>query len=195
MWFTSANSDAIVAVIAAYILFFVPFLLKRRTSDESAGPTKRDSISLLGILIQGVAFGFAYFGAIKPGPLSLDPAVVREAALPIVLSVTSLLLFSWSYMMLGSNWSFVARVRSDHGLITRGPFAIVRNPIYLAMMLMMIAAALAFGHLQMLIFAVPLFFIGTVIRVLREERLLKAQFGDVYDAYAARTSRLIPGVW
>lgn len=195
MWFTSANSLAMIAVVIAWALFFVPFMLKRRTSDASAGPTKRDSISLAGIALQGVAFAFVYMGIITPGPLTFDSAIVEEAVLPAVLAFSGLLLFAWSYLALGSNWSFVARVRSDHGLITGGPFALVRNPIYLAMMLMLIAAALAFGHLQMLLFAVPLFFIGTVIRVLREERLLRAQFGEMYDAYAARTSRLIPGVW
>jgi protein-S-isoprenylcysteine O-methyltransferase Ste14 len=34
-----------------------------------------------------------------------------------------------------------------------------------------------------------------IARIRAEERLLRAQFGDAYDAYRSRTSRLLPGIY
>ena len=41
---------------------------------------------------------------------------------------------------------------------------------------------------------VPLFALGTWIRVAEEERLLRRHFGEAYDAYAARVPRFVPGL-
>ena len=48
---------------------------------------------------------------------------------------------------LGAQWSFVARVTESHELITSGPYAIVRHPIYAAMLGLLIATGLTFGTL------------------------------------------------
>src|SRR4051812_3372703 len=69
------------------------------------------------------------------------------------------------------------RGRADHELVTDGIFAHVRNPIYLAMALFLLALAVGLGHGENLLFAAPLFALGTWIRVREEERLLRARFG------------------
>ena len=46
----------------------------------------------------------------------------------------------------------------------------------------------------LLILGVPLYWIGTVLRIVEEEKLLRAQFGEAYDAYAARVKRFLPGI-
>jgi protein-S-isoprenylcysteine O-methyltransferase Ste14 len=184
-------------VLLAYILFALPLLFARPKASQAPERTaRRDALSLLGIVLQGTGFAFVFFGSIRvPTPLVVDTPTIVEALPAATLAFASVALFWLAFRALGTNWSFVARVLDNHGLITSGPFAMVRNPIYLAMLMMLVAAALALGRAPMLIVAVPLFFIGTVIRVVREERLLRAQFGPAYDAYAARVSRLIPGVW
>ena len=96
---------------------------------------------------------------------------------------------------MGRNWSLVARTRADHQLVEAGPFAYIRHPIYSALFLLMPAMALAFGHVAHLVLSVPLYAIGTWLRVGEEERLLRATFGSRYDAYAARVKRFLPGVF
>jgi protein-S-isoprenylcysteine O-methyltransferase Ste14 len=54
--------------------------------------------------------------------------------------------------------------------------------------------ALAFGHWRGLAIGVPLYWIGTAIRVREEEKLLRAQFGQAYETYAARVKRFVPGL-
>jgi protein-S-isoprenylcysteine O-methyltransferase Ste14 len=88
----------------------------------------------------------------------------------------------------------VARTRSDHELVTWGPFAYVRHPIYSALFVWMIGMAVAFGHVWGLIAGVPLYWIGTLLRIREEERLLHARFGAGYEAYAKRVKRFLPGI-
>lgn len=54
--------------------------------------------------------------------------------------------------------------------------------------------AVAFGHYRGLIPGVPLYWIGTLLRIREEERLLRAQFGPDYEAYAVRVKRFVPRI-
>ena len=83
-------------------------------------------------------------------------------------------------------------MRVDHGLVQSGPFARVRHPIYLAMLLLLAALGLGLGHIAGLLVAIPVFLVGTAIRVREEERLLRQQFGRAYDDYASVTPAFIP---
>ncbi len=96
---------------------------------------------------------------------------------------------------MGANWSLVARTREDHRLVQTGPFALVRNPIYVALLGMICALAIALGHAVNLVLAIPLYLIGTLMRVSIEERLLREMFGQAFDDYARRVKRFIPLVW
>ena len=86
------------------------------------------------------------------------------------------------------------RHQPGHALLTSGIYSIIRHPSYLGLFINALGWALAFrsvvGVLLALLTLVPL-----VGRIVAEERLLQSQFGSEYDAYRARTSRLIPGVW
>lgn len=195
---TSGNIVAMASVLLAYFAFMVPLVFRRRpkAAPAPAPAAKRDRLSLAGILFQGAGFAVVFFGPVRiPTSIEIDTNTAVEALPAALLAFGAVALFWSAFRALGANWSFVARVLDDHGLITSGPFAWVRNPIYLAMLMMMVAAALALGRAPRLIVAIPIFFIGTVIRVVREERLLRAQFGGTYDAYAKKVSRLIPGIW
>ncbi len=83
----------------------------------------------------------------------------------------TVLLFVSASRAMGRNWSLIARTRSDHELITSGPFALVRHPIYLALFVYLFAMALGFGHWRGLIPGVPLFILGTLLRTTQEEKI------------------------
>ena len=104
-------------------------------------------------------------------------------------------LFAWAPRPMGRNWSIVARTRAAPALVEAGPFRLVRHPIYVAMALFMIGLSLAFGHTRQLLLAVPVFALGTWLRVRIEEGLLRRQFGAGYDGYAARVKRFVPGLF
>ncbi|WP_174286836.1 isoprenylcysteine carboxylmethyltransferase family protein [Sphingomonas bacterium] len=186
-----------VASFAIGLLFFLVALLaaRRRAGAEARGNATRSRRSMLGILVQGVGIVLAGFGPID---VTLDPlgaTAMAEAAAVALLMAGTVGLFAWASRTMGRNWSIVARTRDDHRLVETGPFAIVRHPIYVALFLLMLAMAIAYGHVSHLIGAIPLYAIGTWLRIGEEERLLGALFGGAYDDYARRVRRFVPGVF
>jgi protein-S-isoprenylcysteine O-methyltransferase Ste14 len=83
----------------------------------------------------------------------------------------------------------------DHELVTTGPFAHVRHPIYSAMGLLLLALAIGLGNEWRLVVTLPLYALGTWLRIAEEEKLLQAAFGPAYEAYAARVKRFVPGLF
>ena len=101
-------------------------------------------------------------------------------------------LFAASSRELGRNWSLVARTRSDHELVRTGPYAQVRHPIYLGMLLFLLALAVALGHWLQFIVAVPLFLVGTASERATEDGLLEQASANEFRAYRSSTPALIP---
>lgn len=105
---------------------------------------------------------------------------------------TAGLLFSiWARHHLGSNWSQAVTVKEGHQLITGGPYALVRHPIYAGLLLAFLGMAVSRGELRGLL-AVALVF-GVLWHKLRlEDEWMREQFGDSYMSYAQRVSALLP---
>jgi protein-S-isoprenylcysteine O-methyltransferase Ste14 len=179
------------AFFALSLLFFV-FVFRafwRRTGE--AGAT-RDRRSRLGILLQSLGIGVAAIGRVKPTLPSLTPAGLAGTSAVVLLMAGAIMLFASSSTALGRNWSVVARTRSDHELVISGPYARVRHPIYLGLLLFLLGLALAYGHWLHLVVAVPLYLAGTQIRTSIEDRLLEQKFGDVFRDYRNSTPALMP---
>lgn len=79
--------------------------------------------------------------------------------------------------------------------LTRGPYGRVRHPIYTGMFGLLLATGLAISHWMALAAAIALFWTGTVIRVRREEKLLRQAFGTRFEEYARRVPAVLPGIY
>ncbi|MBX9731255.1 MAG: isoprenylcysteine carboxylmethyltransferase family protein [Sphingomonas sp.] len=179
--------------IALFAIALLSARLRARRDAAERGGMRANS-SILWIALQGVAIGLAGFGPIRMVLDPLSPPALVAAAITLVLMLAAVFLFDWSSRAMGRNWALVARTRADASLVTTGPFAYVRNPIYVALGLFMVAMAIAYGHTRMLIFAMPLFALATWMRVSLEEKLLRAEFGATYDAYTKQVKRFVPGL-
>ena len=100
----------------------------------------------------------------------------------------------WPVFVLGRRFSGLVAIQPGHALVTDGLYSRIRNPSYLGLLILSLGWALAFrsgaGVLLAFLNIPPL-----VARMNSEERLLHAQFGQEYEAYRARTWRLLPGVY
>jgi protein-S-isoprenylcysteine O-methyltransferase Ste14 len=102
------------------------------------------------------------------------------------------LLFSvWARRHLGKNWSQAVTLKEDHELITTGPYALVRHPIYTGLLLGFIGCAVARGEWRGLL-AVALVFVALLRKLRLEEKWMRAQFGAPYDTYSRRVAALVP---
>lgn len=100
----------------------------------------------------------------------------------------------WPVYVLGNRFSGLVAIQPGHTLVTGGIYQYVRNPSYLGLLVGTLGWGLAFravaGVVLTLLLIPPL-----VARMRAEEALLQSQFGAEYDAYRARTWRLIPGLY
>jgi protein-S-isoprenylcysteine O-methyltransferase Ste14 len=100
----------------------------------------------------------------------------------------------WPVYVLGNRFSGLVAIQPGHTLVTSGIYRVIRNPSYLGLLLNSLGWALTFrSWIGVILTAVTL--VPLVARMNSEERLLRSQFGEEYDAYRARTARLIPGLY
>ena len=122
----------------------------------------------------------------------LDGDAVRW--LGVVLYAGGGALRLWPVFVLGRRFSGLVAIQPGHELVTGGIYSRIRNPSYLGLLVMSLGWALAFrsgvGVLLAALIVPPL-----VARIRSEEKLLRAHFGKEYEAYCARTWRLIPGLY
>jgi protein-S-isoprenylcysteine O-methyltransferase Ste14 len=134
-----------------------------------------------------------------PRPVALRIAVTPpNTVLGIVgdaLAIAGVAFAIWARVTLGRNWSgLVMMVREGQGLVQRGPYAIVRHPIYAGILAAVVGTALTRGTLASWL-GVAAGLAGVLIRVEIEDRLMAAEFGEAHAAYRKRTRKLIPFVW
>ncbi|HSS82523.1 MAG TPA: isoprenylcysteine carboxylmethyltransferase family protein [Reyranella sp.] len=100
----------------------------------------------------------------------------------------------WPVFVLGRRFSGLVAIQPGHALVTGGIYSVIRNPSYVGLLVLSLGWALAFrsgaGVLLAALNIPPI-----VARIHSEEKLLRAHFGEEYEAYRARTWRLIPGVY
>jgi protein-S-isoprenylcysteine O-methyltransferase Ste14 len=100
----------------------------------------------------------------------------------------------WPVFVLGNRFSGLVAIQPGHTLVTSGLYGVVRNPSYVGLLLTLVGWSLAFRSGVGLLLTACL--VPTLVaRMHAEERLLHEQFGAEYDAYRARTWRLIPWLY
>lgn len=100
----------------------------------------------------------------------------------------------WPVFVLGNRFSGLVAIQPGHTLVTSGIYSAIRHPSYLGLLINSLGWGLSFrsgaGVLLTALLLPPL-----LARIRAEEKLLHEQFGSEYEAYRARTSRLIPGIY
>jgi protein-S-isoprenylcysteine O-methyltransferase Ste14 len=122
--------------------------------------------------------------------LGLGPLVAG-----VICFVIGLWLFYRSHADLGTNWSITLEMREQHRLITQGIYRRIRHPMYLALVIYSLGHALVIPNWVAGPSNLVVFTILFALRVHAEEQMMTDVFGDEYTTYAARTKRLVPGVW
>jgi protein-S-isoprenylcysteine O-methyltransferase Ste14 len=107
------------------------------------------------------------------------------------LGITSVGLFAWTHQTLGHLWSSYLQLRPGHRLITHGPYARIRHPMYSAILGWITSLGLVTANWTPFLFA-ALGTLNVILRIEGEEKMILEQFGDDYRQYMERTGRLLP---
>jgi len=115
-----------------------------------------------------------------------------HVATGLALAMAGVALCVWAKVHLKTNFTVTLGIKQDHALITSGPYALIRHPIYTGFLFQLLGGALLYdsGATLLLLFLpfLALFYWQSVA----EERLLADHFGDAYRRYRATTGRLLP---
>src|SRR3989337_1473252 len=84
-------------------------------------------------------------------------------------------------------WSFASLVKNEQ-LTARGPYVLVRNPMYLGRFFLILGLVLLLGNVYLTVAYVILYYFYMVNRVQREERHLTEILGQPYRDYGARAN-------
>lgn len=133
----------------------------------------------------------AYIATGFPAALDQTFSPLRAWA-GLLVFAAALALFHATHKALGRNWSVTLAVRQEHSLVTTGVYRFVRHPMYTAFWMWAIAQALTLQNWAVGPAGVIGFGTLYLLRVGREETLMRETFGAAWDAYAARTPRVIP---
>jgi protein-S-isoprenylcysteine O-methyltransferase Ste14 len=160
---------------------------------RDAGPLERFAgvLFVASLAMGGAAPILALLGVLEPIP-ALDHTAVQ--VIGIALGVSGIGLTFAAQLAMGDAWRIGVDPEERTELVTDGPFGLVRNPIYSAMiptvfgLVLMVPNALALAAIVCLVTALEL-----QVRLVEEPHLLRTH-GRAYSGYAARVGRFVPGV-
>lgn len=186
----------LASVLLCWLIFAGIFTFRKRA--PKALEARRDPRATIGIVLQMIGYFLVWFQPphtvfLPPVGMLSGPVGLLFAFATVALAIASVWLVAVAVHALGKQWAFQARLVEGHKLITEGPYAYIRNPIYTGMLGMLIATGLAMEHWIALAAAIIVFMIGLVIRVRAEEKLLRAQFE--FEEYANRVPAVLPGIY
>jgi len=191
IWFAKA-----VILLANIVMVVIRAPHGQRSRTIAVAKSRKGPLEIVLLTIAWVAFFIPLIWIATPlfafadFPLHPIPFVTGSWCLAL-----GLWLFHRSHADLGTNWSITLEVRENHHLVTRGVYHWVRHPMYLALLIYSVGQALVLPNWL----AGPSYGVAMVLlialRVIPEERMMREQFGNDYEAYMKTTKRLIPGVW
>ncbi|HZU87450.1 MAG TPA: isoprenylcysteine carboxylmethyltransferase family protein [Anaerolineaceae bacterium] len=185
--------------LLAYATFGILLYGVWRGTQRPAGLSTGRSASwlrspLFYLITSALFFGISYLGWV-PLPLAVSPpARAWMLAFGSLLYFPGMLFVLWGRLTLGKNY-FVstglgAQLFAGHQLVTRGPFAIVRHPMYTGLALAAFGGLLVYATWTTLLFA---FFAPLVsVRARREEAALAAEFGEQWQEYCRCVPAFFP---
>jgi len=134
-----------------------------------------------------------------PIPLLIAILVLAEPTLlsllcGLIVAFAGELLRLWAVRHAGGATRTTGEAGAGTELITHGPFAFVRNPLYLGNFLLSLGLCLmAWAWMPwMLLVFIALFALQYGLIISLEEEALQKRFGEIYSAYKANVPRFIP---
>ena len=186
----TASSVVAAIWIGLFIFWLIAAAFAKQTVRRQSGPERLAQLGL------NVAAWYLLTHRLAASP-QLNGRFVPDGpatgSIGVAIACAGAAFTVWARLTIGRNWSGTITVKQDHELMTGGPYAIVRHPIYAGLLLTLLGTAVVVGEWRALA-ALGLAFAAWRWKSLIEERLMTEQFGDAYRDYRRRVKGLIPFV-
>lgn len=184
----------VLGIIAWYAIRYPSERRARRTrvvSDRRSGVEAAG----LSVALLGLAFVPGFYVATGMPEAADYTAHSWAVILGAILFCAAMWVFRRTHKALGRNWSITLQICEKHELISHGPYALVRHPMYTSFLLMALGQAFLLANWVVGLAGVIGFAILFFLRVDKEERMMLEIFGPEYRAYMDRTKRIIPYIY
>ena len=184
--------------IAIYAVFF-GVRIRYRVESTRREPERRQKAESMASKILIVAI-LGYLVSIVLYMLDVPWTSWSRLAMPpwlrwlgVIGAASSILLVAWTHRALGRQYSAEFAIQKDHVLVTTGPYAKTRHPMYTALNMFSFSMALTTSNLLVLLFAILVILPFPWI-AREEEQVLLETFGEEYREYMRRTGRFFPRI-
>ena len=180
-----------IGIVAWYVIRY-PF--ERRAKRVRVVSDRRSPSETIGLAcaLFGLAILPGFYVATGIPKIADYPASVWAVALGTIIFASALWVFRISHKVLGRNWSITLQIREQHRLVSDGPYALVRHPMYTSFLLMALGQAFLLSNWLVDLAGLVGFAVLFFLRVNKEERMMLENFGPQYRDYMERTKRIIP---
>lgn len=103
----------------------------------------------------------------------------------------ALWLFWYSHYTIGRYWSIRVELKTEHRLVTEGPYRHIRHPLYTALFLGYLGTVLALQSWT-LVAGFPVFIVSYLLFAKEEEQVMERGFGEAYRVYRRQTGMFLP---
>lgn len=167
----------------------------RRPMGHSSGREIRASRTPAFYVLASTGYFGCCYWLWRPLPLTLSHAFRAVAlSLGVLLYFPGLAVVLWGRLTLAQMYNvsstFGAQLYANQQLVTHGPFALVRHPMYLGILLVSIGGILLYRTWTFLLLLLQ--FLVLMVRARREEEALAAEFGGQWAAYRQRVPAWVP---
>jgi protein-S-isoprenylcysteine O-methyltransferase Ste14 len=185
----------LVAGYLVMLVFLVTQELLRQTPEARTfqrGAFEKGSMMLIGVTLGVGLLMPAIFDVLGFALFSID---VVEGLVALAVMLIGLGLRVWAAVTLGGYYTRTLMTTKDHRVVTTGPYAWVRHPAYLGVILLWSGFGVLSSNLVIVFLFPVMFVIVYLYRISVEERMLVKELGDDYTQYKRRTRKLIPAVY
>jgi protein-S-isoprenylcysteine O-methyltransferase Ste14 len=176
LWFTVAAYWIVAA-------FFVKKTVKREFGTARLVYIIIWAVACLLLFTSDIPFSFLY--------IPILPQTIFWQTTGFWFCLCGLLFSVWARIRLGKNWSGNITVKRDHELITTGPYALTRNPMYSGFLLAFLGCAMTSGLLKGYL-SLPFVVSGILMKITLEEKFMTETFSEQYSSYKKKVKKLIP---
>ncbi|MDQ0563931.1 protein-S-isoprenylcysteine O-methyltransferase Ste14 [Rhizobium mesoamericanum] len=184
----------VLGIVAWYAIRYPSERRARRTRVVSDRRSTMEAVGLSAALL-GLAFVPGFYVATGRPEAADYTAHLWAVILGAILFCMAMWVFRRTHKALGRNWSITLQIREKHELISHGPYALVRHPMYTSFLLMALGQAFLLANWVVGLAGVIGFAVLFFLRVDKEERMMLEIFGPEYRAYMGRTKRIIPYIY
>ena len=174
-------------MLACWALFIAYWVVSGMSAKRTVGGVWRG----MGVRAVILIVAFVLFRD-DLGRMLREPVEPARAAAGDVLCVVGLAFAVWARVHLGRNWGMPRAVKEGAELVTSGPYAFVRHPIYTGMLVALVGSVLVAGWFWL--FLPVLMGAYFIYSALGEEQLMLRTFPGSYPGYRERTKMLVPFV-